>query len=923
LGEMNDFFYNNLRNTVLFKQAMESIPEDEFNTYFILSPRDFFTSSIKSMKKNAILLIMNDTLESNLFNQLNYTPTQENNTGADFISTLPNYSWKRKVKDLKQGELNQYLMEYGTHLVVKCLEPLLEEKVYTLNELYSLFQVKEKYKKLFNHLISTLNLFKNDSKDGYQWIQKKETFKVDPQWNESFSNEIKLMESCGTNIMNVWSEKKSSIELLFPNGELNQVENIYEKSYFSKIYNEKIADYLKKNSKKNLRILEIGGGTGGLTSYLLPHLKNGDKYCFTDISNLFLSRGKKKFKEYEHFMSFKLLDIERDPLIQEFKENSFDLIICANVIHSTMSIEMSLKNIYSLLNPQQGTLLLLEIVKPHVFFDLTFGLTEGWWRFNDFRQYPLLSFHEWENELKKLNFKNVISLGSVGDELQSVILSNVESNQTFSDNIEQEDVITNTPDRVDILFSNETLKEIKEYLLNEKDEMKFKMKLKEFIVQLLKKILILDELSNHVPLQKLGMDSLMFMEIRNIIQKELNLMIDINQMNENTNLEHLVDILCKEHWKQPSNEKEEEDEFNISHFETQPPFILGMGLGVPEYCHQQEELEKICSSYYFEKYKNEKYSERIHKIYSRSEIKQRYSVYSIYDVDQKMFNSFQSRNEVYEVESVKLAFQSATNALKDWGGDKNKITHLVSVSTTGTKIPGIEFELIKLLGLPSSTQRIAINFMGCFGALPGLKTAAAFAKLNPKNRVLLICTEICSVHLEDEPTDENFVSSAIFADGSSAAVIGCEPTNKEVAWWEIQKIGSLTMENSLDKMYWKVTDKGWKLGLSKDIPILIHDHIRFFVKHLLGTKDFSSFDFALHPGGKSILLAIENALELSKIQTKESWNVMKDYGNMSSATILYVLNAMRFSSTQEYCSCLVFGPGLVIEGGLLRKVERK
>jgi predicted naringenin-chalcone synthase/malonyl CoA-acyl carrier protein transacylase/ubiquinone/menaquinone biosynthesis C-methylase UbiE/acyl carrier protein len=930
-GEMNDFFYKNLRNTVQFKQAMESIPQDEFNLYFIISPRDFFTSSIKQMKKNAIVFVLNEALESNLFNEMNYTPPLSSMEENSFVS-LPNYSWKRKWN--VQHELNLYLKEYGTHLLVKCLEPLLNSSLfYSLNELHSLFQVKEKYKKLFNHLISTLNLFHLDEQHRYQWIKKESTFKKNLQWNESFSNEIQLMETCGINIMKVWSEKKSSIELLFPNGELNQVENIYEKSYFSKIYNEKIADFFKTNTRKNTRILEIGGGTGGLTSYILPHLKNGDKYCFTDISNLFLSRGKKKFKDYESLISFHVLDIERDPCLQGFKENSFDFIICANVIHSTMSIEASLKNIYTLLNSNHGKLILLEIVNPHLFFDLTFGLTEGWWRFNDFRQYPLLSFKEWDQELNKLNFKNTTSLSgqtSGDEELQCVILSSkVGGEEVLSTtNVLEEELSMNVleeKESVTPLLDDSTLKEIKETLIHEKDEMKFKFKLKEFIVQLLKKILILEELSNQVSLQKLGMDSLMFMEIRNIIKKELNLTMDISQINENTTLEHLVDILCKEHWKQEEEpmKEEEEEEFNISHFETQPPFILGMGLGVPAYCHQQVELEKIASNYYFEKYKNEKYSERIHKIYSKSEIKQRHSVYSIYDVDHSIFNSFQSRNEIYEVEAVKLAFQSASNALKDWGGDKNKITHLVSVSTTGTKIPGIEFELIKLLGLPSSTQRIAINFMGCFGALPGIKTASAFAKLNPKNRVLLVCTEICSVHLEDDPTDENFVSSAIFADGSSAAILGCEPKKEEVAYWEIQKIGSLAMENSLDKMYWKVTDKGWRLGLSKDIPVLIHDHIRSFVKHLLGTKDFSSFDFALHPGGKSILLAIENALELSKIQTKESWNVMRDYGNMSSSTILYVLNAMRYTSTQEYCSCLVFGPGLVIEGGLLRKVNSK
>jgi len=413
------------------------------------------------------------------------------------------------------------------------------------------------------------------------------------------------------------------------------------------------------------------------------------------------------------------------------------------------------------------------------------------------------------------------------------------------------------------------------------------------------------------------MDSLMMLEIRNIVSKELDFKIPINSIDENTTIESLCDSILS----LTSNEKIEEflNVTDLGEF-GKPPCVLGMGIGLAEYCYSQKEMEEMAVTYYKLSGKKE---EKLRKIFQGSDINQRYSVLDIYNVNSKdLMRSFQTRNEVYEKEAIKLAVKSCNQAIQEWKGDKKKITHIVSVSTTGTKIPGIEFELVRSLGLSNSVQRVGVNFMGCFGSLPGIKTACAFAKLNPKNRVLLVSTEICSTHLEEETTSENFVSSAIFADGSGALIIGCPPFGDfEKPYWEIEKISSISIDNSLDKMYWKITDKGWRLGLSKDIPSLIYENVEFYVNSLLGKGyKIEDYDWALHPGGKAILMAIEKALKLKRDQTKISWEVMKNYGNMSSATILYVLNLLRENTKKELTCCLVFGPGLVMEGCLLKRM---
>lgn len=204
------------------------------------------------------------------------------------------------------------------------------------------------------------------------------------------------------------------------------------------------------------------------------------------------------------------------------------------------------------------------------------------------------------------------------------------------------------------------------------------------------------------------------------------------------------------------------------------------------------------------------------KLYENSGIKKRHTVLKD---PQALFGQgevigMSARNEVYKQESTKLALDAALKALLQWGGDPQTITHVISVSCTGVVIPGIEFSLMTLLNLKRSTYRLGINFMGCFGAFKGLEVAHAFAKENPQNRVLVVCTELCSLHLQPDQSQDSLVANSIFADGAAAVIVGCNPTEKEHPLWQMLKHASYGLENSTKQMSWEAKDHGFAMKLS-------------------------------------------------------------------------------------------------------------
>jgi predicted naringenin-chalcone synthase len=325
---------------------------------------------------------------------------------------------------------------------------------------------------------------------------------------------------------------------------------------------------------------------------------------------------------------------------------------------------------------------------------------------------------------------------------------------------------------------------------------------------------------------------------------------------------------------------------------------------------------------------------KLSQLYSNTAIDQRHVILPDFIQDREQWRFFDKdypnvvpgmhkRNSIYKEHAPQLAYEAAYKALESWGGDPQTITHVISVSCTGVVAPGIEFDLIDALGLRADTHRLGINFMGCFGAFKGLSVAKSFASSNPSHRVLLVCTELCSLHFQADTDLEALTANAIFADGAAAAIVGAQPYAHEKPMWTLEHETSLALKNSKDKMSWEAGDTGFQMRLSAHVPVLFNRHINSFIDKLLCRDiDKGACDWAIHPGGTSILKAVEKSLRLDDSQTRASWQTLAQHGNMSSATFLFVLdNLYRQQTAKQWTLGLGFGPGLSMEGIVLRKSQ--
>lgn len=278
------------------------------------------------------------------------------------------------------------------------------------------------------------------------------------------------------------------------------------------------------------------------------------------------------------------------------------------------------------------------------------------------------------------------------------------------------------------------------------------------------------------------------------------------------------------------------------------------------------------------------------------------------------------RNQIYRKEALPLAARAARGALARWGRPSEAITHIVSVSCTGMMAPGLEFLLIDELGLSRDVERTAVNFMGCFGAMRGLAIAKALALEDPRHRVLMICTELCSLHFQSDHQIDTFVANALFSDGAAALVVGCDATVGEVAHWDLIEKQSLALAESTADMTWDSSDHGYVMRLSARVPGLLQENVKPFVQKLIGDRcSFDDCSWVVHPGGKAVLHKVTQGLGLKPDDMAPSRRILKDFGNMSSPTVLFVLDELDRHPAKPWAVCLAFGPGLSLEGFLLRR----
>lgn len=264
-----------------------------------------------------------------------------------------------------------------------------------------------------------------------------------------------------------------------------------------------------------------------------------------------------------------------------------------------------------------------------------------------------------------------------------------------------------------------------------------------------------------------------------------------------------------------------------------------------------------------------------------------------------------------------LAVTAARKALDCSGMSAKDLTHLVTVSCTGFHAPGVDIELMQSLELPASIQRTHVGYMGCHGALNGLRVARAFAEADASALVLLCATELCSLHYFYGWDPQKMVANALFADGSASVVGAATPESRNA--WRLTASGSHVFPGTANAMTWSIGDYGFEMTLSKKVPNLITDHLRPWMESWLRSHGLSIDDigsWAIHPGGPKIISAVEDALGLFPGATAPSRHVLKNFGNMSSPTLLFIIDQLRRDDAPRPCVALGFGPGLTAEAAL-------
>ncbi len=262
------------------------------------------------------------------------------------------------------------------------------------------------------------------------------------------------------------------------------------------------------------------------------------------------------------------------------------------------------------------------------------------------------------------------------------------------------------------------------------------------------------------------------------------------------------------------------------------------------------------------------------------------------------------------------ALPLSLNAIESGRINTEGITHLITVTCTGLQAPGLDIQLLSHLHIEQGVERYGIQFMGCYAAIPALRLAKSLCESKPDSKVLIVCLELCTLHFQKEPTADNLLANCLFADGCAAALVSANKGTD--ACFEIMDSFSAIIDEGKDDMAWHAGIFGFEMKLSQQIPAILQKHIvklRGSLEAALGKEIDTNWEFAIHPGGKGIVESIGRAFELEKEKLIFSLKVLREHGNMSSPTILFVLKEfmnMGFRENKDILS-LAFGPGLSFE----------
>lgn len=244
------------------------------------------------------------------------------------------------------------------------------------------------------------------------------------------------------------------------------------------------------------------------------------------------------------------------------------------------------------------------------------------------------------------------------------------------------------------------------------------------------------------------------------------------------------------------------------------------------------------------------------------------------------------------------------------GPERTRITHLLITCCTGFSAPGVDLEVVERCKLPSSVERTMIGFMGCYAAINALKLARHIVRSEEKARVLIINLELCSLHLKETADIEQLLSHLVFGDGCAACVVSADPVG--VA---LDSFRAVLVPDTHDLITWNIRETGFDMFLSGQVPAAIHGALHDHMGDILDGAPAAKIDlWAVHPGGRTVLDAVERAFDLAPPALAASREVLRRYGNMSSATVMFVIDKLMRAGARGAKGCAMsFGPGLIAE----------
>lgn len=342
--------------------------------------------------------------------------------------------------------------------------------------------------------------------------------------------------------------------------------------------------------------------------------------------------------------------------------------------------------------------------------------------------------------------------------------------------------------------------------------------------------------------------------------------------------------------------------------ESRGVLCTGLTTATPAYCASQEEIGAFFSKLWGLRGVHEK---RWRRIVTGSRIATRFAVTPIEHIPHL---TTEQRMKLYAQHAPALAADAAKRALADSDASAHDVTDLIVVTCTGFSAPGVDVDLIERLGLRPSVRRCTIGFMGCFGAITGLRAGLGACAATPQATALVVCVELCSLHLRAADDVQNQIASALFADGAAAVVLqgaawAAPASSKPRMRLRSAGISRLLPAHRSD-MSWRITDAGFAMTLSPRVPTAIESELADFLNELSPRPA----SVAIHPGGAAILDAAERALPASFSSSVDcSRAVLREFGNMSSPTALFALERIRRDELPLPTTLVAFGPGLTMD----------